>query len=95
MKPDMKCPSPVLNHGFLQELSQENFSRRSFLKDERIMHSHGHTLKEVNKFYHGDFERVVDVIIYPSNKNSVERIVQLANKHHVVIVPYGGGTNVT
>jgi alkyldihydroxyacetonephosphate synthase len=25
----------------------------------------------------------------------VERIVQLANKHNVVIVPYGGGTNVT
>jgi alkyldihydroxyacetonephosphate synthase len=25
----------------------------------------------------------------------VEKLVHLANKHNVVIVPYGGGTNVT
>jgi alkyldihydroxyacetonephosphate synthase len=31
----------------------------------------------------------------PISTENVERLVLLANKHNVVIVPYGGGTNVT
>lgn len=41
---DMDIHPPVLNHGFLEELGDTKFSRRSFLKWERIMHSHGATL---------------------------------------------------
>lgn len=59
------------------------------------MHSHGATLQEVFILRHGSFKRCVDVVIYPDSHEQVEKIVQLANKHNVVIVPYGGGTNVT
>jgi alkyldihydroxyacetonephosphate synthase len=41
------------------------------------------------------FERVADVVIYPQSTEVCEKIVTLANKYDVVIVPYGGGTNVT
>lgn len=34
-------------------------------------------------------------MIYPLNTEEIENIVNLANKHNVVLVPYGGGTNVT
>lgn len=34
-------------------------------------------------------------MIYPDNTKHVERIVMLADKYNVNIVPYGGGTNVT
>ena len=44
---------------------------------------------------HGSFKRCVDVVIYPESHEQVEKIVELANKHDVVVVPYGGGTNVT
>jgi alkyldihydroxyacetonephosphate synthase len=37
----------------------------------------------------------VDVVIYPKDHKNVEEIVRLANKHNVVIVPYGAGTNVS
>lgn len=40
---DMDIDPPVFNHAFLEELGTENFSRRSWLKWERIMHSHGAT----------------------------------------------------
>ena len=40
----MEIDLPILNHGFLEELSEKDFDRRSFLKWERIMHSHGATL---------------------------------------------------
>ena len=35
------------------------------------------------------------MVIYPQSHEQVERIVQLACKHNVVLIPYGGGTNVT
>jgi alkyldihydroxyacetonephosphate synthase len=34
-------------------------------------------------------------VVYPFTSEQVEIIVKLANKHNVVVVPYGGGTNVT
>lgn len=33
--------------------------------------------------------------MYPLTTEQVESLVKLANKHNVVLVPYGGGTNVT
>jgi alkyldihydroxyacetonephosphate synthase len=92
----MEITPPNINHAFLEELGTvDAFDRRSFLKWERIMHSHGSTLMEVFTLRHGKFEKFVDVVIYPDNQQQVEKIVMLANKHKVVIVPYGGGTNVT
>ena len=38
---------PNINHAFLEELGTQKFSRRSFMKWERIMHSHGACLQEV------------------------------------------------
>lgn len=35
------------------------------------------------------------MVIYPLTTEHCENIVNLANKHNVMIVPYGGGTNVT
>lgn len=85
---------PILNEDFLEELG-ENYSRISFDDKERIMHSHGHTLKELYQLRNSRLERVADVVIYPASREQVETIVSLANKHNVVIIPYGGGTNVT
>jgi hypothetical protein len=41
---DMEVHAPHFNHEFLQELGEKGFQRRSFMKWERIMHSHGATL---------------------------------------------------
>ena len=59
------------------------------------MHSHGASLKEVYALRYSRFERYVDVVVYPDSTDQVEQIVALANTHNVVLVPYGGGTNVT
>jgi len=94
---DMQIDPPKnVNHEFLKELEKEKcFSRRSFEKWERIMHSHGASLREVYALRNGRFERYVDVVVYPGSTEHVEKIVELANAHNVMIVPYGGGTNVT
>lgn len=89
-------PPKNVNHDFLRDLEAAKcFSRRSFEKWERIMHSHGASLKEVYALRYGRFEKYVDVVVYPDSTAHVEKIVELANTHNVVIIPYGGGTNVT
>ena len=59
------------------------------------MHSHGASLREVFALRYGKFDRYVDVVVYPSSTEHVEKIIQLANTHNVCLIPYGGGTNVT
>lgn len=86
--------APVLNDEFLTELGDE-YSRLSFDDKERIMHSHGHTVQEIWALRQGRLERVVDCVLYPLNSEHVEKVVKLAAKYNVVVIPYGGGTNVT
>lgn len=92
---EMPCPPPSLNHAFVEELGVENLSRRSFTNVERIMHSHGHTFQEIHQLRQSRLQRYIDMVVYPANTEQVENLVKLANKHNVVLVPYGGGTNVT
>lgn len=89
-------PPQNVNHQFMQAIDSEKcYSRRSFERLERAMHSHGATLREVMYLRVGKFDRYVDVVLYPKTTEQVEKIVNLANEHNVMIVPYGGGTNVT
>lgn len=93
----MEIDAPMnVNHPFLEAVEKEKlFSRRSYEKWERIMHSHGASLREVFALRYGRFEKYVDVVIYPGSHDHVEAIVKLANDHDVILIPYGGGTNVT
>lgn len=59
------------------------------------MHSHGASLREVFNLRYGRFERYVDLVVYPNSTKQVEEIVSLAQTHNVILIPYGGGTNVT
>ena len=89
-------PPQNVSHAFLEELhASKAFSRRSFEKWERIMHSHGASLREVFALRFGRFERYVDAVIYAGTTEHIQKIVELADKHDVVLIPYGGGTNVT
>jgi len=44
---------------------------------------------------YGKLVRVPDLVVWPTSEEQIEALVQLALKHDVVLVPYGGGTNVT
>jgi alkyldihydroxyacetonephosphate synthase len=90
----MEVDPPTINEEFFDKLG-DNFSRVSFEEEERMMHSHGHSLQEVFKLRQGKFSRFADVVIYPENTKHVEKVVSLAAQTDVVIIPYGGGTNVT
>ncbi len=90
----MTVDPPFINEAFLAEI-EGSYSRLSFDPRERTTHSHGHTLLEVFTLKHGKFDRFVDCVIYPGSHEQVEALVKAAMKHNVVLIPYGGGTNVT
>lgn len=78
---DMEIDPPKnVNHEFLKDLEMlKCFSRRSFEKWERIMHSHGASVREVFNLRYGRFEKYIDVVVYPGSTDHVLKIIELAN----------------
>jgi alkyldihydroxyacetonephosphate synthase len=61
----------------------------------RLRHGHGHTVSEINAVRTNGFPRVPDYVVFPKSEDEVSAIVRAAVHTGVVLVPYGGGTNVT
>ena len=85
-------PAPA----FLAELGR--FMRADQITTQpevRLRHGHGHTVSEISALKAEGFSRVPDYVVYPADEAEVEKIVEAALKSDVVLMPYGGGTNVT
>lgn len=96
--PPREVPPPVEDDGFLRELGARLPDDRISRDDrDRLVHSHGQlSVDEVYRVTRGEApERVVDLVVWPGDEDEVVELVRLAHRHAVVLVPYGGGTNVT
>ena len=81
---------------FLAEL--ERFLGRDQVTTQpevRLRHGHGHTVSEISALKAKGFPRVPDYVVYPADEAQVSKIVEAALRTDVVLMPYGGGTNVT
>ena len=89
-------PAPRRHDGFLDEL-RKSFDEGQLSEDAelRLRHGHGHTQEEMYAIKYGRLERVPDLVVFPTGEEQVERLVEAALRHGVVLIPYGGGTNVT
>src|ERR1044072_5473745 len=61
----------------------------------RLRHGHGHTQEEMFAIKHKRLGRIPDMVIYPESESQVAQLIEAAKKHNVVLIPFGGGTNVT
>jgi alkyldihydroxyacetonephosphate synthase len=61
----------------------------------RLRHGHGHTVSEINAVRTNGFPRVPDYVVFPEDESQVSELVRAAAGSGVVLMPYGGGTNVT
>lgn len=76
---------------------------REFLKEEqidaygenRLRHGHGHTQEEMYAIKHKRLGRIPDMVLHPENEAQVASLIATAKDHNVVLIPFGGGTNVT
>jgi alkyldihydroxyacetonephosphate synthase len=86
--------SPVLNEAFIEDVKRAGISFSDDPND-RLFRAHGHTLHEVFVLREGKFARMPDVVVWPASHSEVEKVIEFACTHNVVIIPFGGGTSVT
>lgn len=85
---------PVQNTNFISGLNSTSIFHTQ-TDEDRAFHSHGHTLQEMYAVKFAKLERCVDLITYPTSESEVEKLMELAQAHDVLLIPFGGGTNVT
>uniref|UniRef100_A0A0B8RYL8 Alkylglycerone-phosphate synthase n=1 Tax=Philothamnus irregularis TaxID=1899461 RepID=A0A0B8RYL8_9SAUR len=87
-------PPSIATEEFLQDLQNAKISYTQEA-ESRLFRAHGHCLHEIFLLREGMFKRVPDVVVWPECHDDVVKIVEIACKHNICIIPYGGGTSVT
>ena len=89
-------PTPVESPKFTNAIRQ--FLGESQIDSDgenRLRHGHGHTQEEMFAIKHKKLGRIPDMIVYPEGEEQVAMLVSAAKEHDAVLLPFGGGTNVT
>ncbi|AAZ11713.1 alkyl-dihydroxyacetone phosphate synthase [Trypanosoma equiperdum] len=91
-----RLPPPVVKQPFVDELRQV-LSKDQIRLDAyaRLTHIFGKNYRDLWRVRRGMIDRPPDAVILPNNHDDCVKIMELAQKHNVVVVPFGGGTNVT
>lgn len=61
---------------------------------ERAYHARGRSYHDLLYLRSGKLEHAPDAVIYPETAGEVEALVAYADKHHLALIPYGGGSSV-
>ena len=61
---------------------------------DRIFRSRGQSFPDIYYLREGRQKRIPDLVIWPVSHGQVVKIVELANKYNIMLIPFGGGTNV-
>jgi alkyldihydroxyacetonephosphate synthase len=62
---------------------------------DRVVHCYGKGLRDLVRIRRGDLGRVPDLVVYPGSEDEVVRIVRVALSADAVLIPFGGGTNIS
>ncbi len=63
-------------------------------KHERLIHAYGKSFRDLWRVRNGVVEAAPDCVLYPESEADIEAIVQQAARHNVVLIPFGGGSNI-
>uniref|UniRef100_A0A8C6PXD8 Alkylglycerone-phosphate synthase n=1 Tax=Nothobranchius furzeri TaxID=105023 RepID=A0A8C6PXD8_NOTFU len=85
---------PTLNEAFVEGIKSTGIPF-SHDPEDRVFRSHGHCLHEIFPLREGKVGRVPDMVVWPKCHNDVVKTVELACKHNVCLIPFGGGTSVS
>jgi alkyldihydroxyacetonephosphate synthase len=63
--------------------------------EDRIVHTYGKSVRDLLRLRAGDIPRVPDVVVYPGTEPEVQLIVDRAVAANAVLIPFGGGSNIS
>jgi alkyldihydroxyacetonephosphate synthase len=93
---DLAIPAPLIGDQLLAELIDAVGAENAVQDDlDRIVHTYGKSARDLLRVRAGDIPRVPDVVVYPGNEAEVQVIVDRAVAADAVIIPYGGGSNIS
>jgi alkyldihydroxyacetonephosphate synthase len=93
---DLPIPAPMISGELLAELRDAVGSDNAVQDDlDRIVHTYGKSARDLLRIRVGDIPRVPDVVVYPGDEAEVQLIVDRAVSADAVLIPYGGGSNIS
>jgi len=63
-------------------------------KKSRMVHAAGKSFRDLWLMRHGQVQFAPDCVVYPETEEDVALVVRAAHEHGVVLVPFGGGSNI-
>src|SRR5580692_9434875 len=61
---------------------------------ERVIHAYGKGFRDLFRMRRGLAEGAPDLVLYPENEHDVQTTLRAAARHDVVVIPFGGGSNI-
>ena len=93
---DLPIPAPMISDQLLTELTDAVGTENAVQDDlDRIVHTYGKSARDLLRIRSGDIPRVPDVVVYPGDEAEVQLIVDRAVAADAVLIPYGGGSNIS
>lgn len=87
-------PEPVPCPNFRNVLDKNNISYSDDGLD-RLIRSHSQTLHDIQMLRECTFQRIPDLVVWPTSHDDVVILVKAADECNVTLIPYGGGTAVS
>lgn len=63
-------------------------------KKDRMIFSYGKSYPDLFRARSGIFPKPPDVVVFPKTHEEVEKLIEVAKEHKIVLIPFGGGTNI-
>jgi len=93
---DLTLPSSTIDAPFLAELASIVGADNAIVDDElRLVHTYGKSIRDLLRIRASDLPRMPDVVLYPADEAEVVAVVSAAVAANAVIIPFGGGSNIS
>ncbi|MCO6456379.1 MAG: FAD-binding oxidoreductase [Pirellulaceae bacterium] len=63
-------------------------------EDERLVHALGKSFRDLWQVRQGRIAAAPDAVVYPGSEADVQALLRWAVEHDVVLIPFGGGSNI-
>jgi len=93
---DLDVPEPMLPDGVRAAL-EGAVGPRQVSTDalDRVVHARGKSLRDLIRHRRGDLGRIPDVVVRVQTEDEIEAVLQAAIDADAIVIPFGGGTNIS
>jgi alkyldihydroxyacetonephosphate synthase len=93
---DLTLPTSTIDARFLAELASIVGAENAIVDDElRLVHTYGKSIRDLLRIRASELPRMPDVVLYPADEAEVASVVSAAVAANAVIIPFGGGSNIS